>query len=331
MLSRLADSLFWTGRYVERAENVARFIGVNLNLILDTPLDGQQQWQPLVVTSGDYQDFELRYGEPTRDNVIQFLMFDPDNRNSIYSSILKARENARTMREIISSEMWEQLNSFYLMVQGAVHQPGSGIESLNTFCRNVKILSHLFSGVTDATMSHGEAWHFFNMGRLFERADKTARILDVKYFILLPKVEDVGTPYDDILWTALLKSASASEMFRKKHSYIHPLRVAEFLLLDREFPRSVRYCVTQAEVSMRAITGSAPGTYANPAEQQLGRLRSELDYADIGGMAAFGLHEYLDSFEAKLNSVGEALFAIYFSNQPGAEMAAEPLPERNNQ
>ncbi len=222
MLSRLADSLFWTGRYVERAENVARFIGVNLNLILDMPLDGQQQWKPLVVTSGDYEDFELRFGEPTRDNVIQFLMFDPDNRNSIYSSIQKARENARTMREIISSEMWEQLNSFYLMVQGAAHNPGSGVDSLNTFCRNVKILSHLFSGVTDATMSHGEAWHFFNMGRLLERADKTARILDVKYFILLPKVEDVGTPYDDILWTALLKSASASEMYRKKHSFIHP-------------------------------------------------------------------------------------------------------------
>ncbi len=331
MLSRLADSLYWTGRYVERAENVARFIGVNLNLILDTPLNGQQQWQPLVVTTGDLQDFEVRYGDPTRDNVIQFLMFDPDNPNSIYSSIQKARENARTMREVISSEMWEQLNSFYLMVQGAVHNPGTGIESLNTFCRNVKVLSHLFSGVTDATMSHGEAWHFFNMGKLLERADKTARILDVKYFILLPKVEDVGTPYDDILWTALLKSASASEMYRKKHSNIQPTRVAEFLILDREFPRSIRHCLTQAEQSLRAVTGSPPGTFANAVEQQVGRLRSELDYTDIGGIIAYGLHEYLDNFEAKLNSVGEALSLIYFAPQPLAETAPELVMERKDQ
>jgi uncharacterized alpha-E superfamily protein len=284
-----------------------------------------------VVTTGDAQDFELRFGEPTRDNVIQFLMFDESNPNSIYSSIQKARENARTMREVISTEMWEQLNSFYLMVQGATHHPDSGIESLNTLFRNVKLLSHLFSGVTDATLSHGEPWHFFNMGRLFERADKTARILDVKYFILLPKVEDVGTPYDDILWTALLKSASASEMYRKKYSHIQPVKVAEFLTLDREFPRSIRHCLIQAEQSLRAITGSHLGTYANPAEQLLGRLRSELDYADIGSIIAFGLHEYLDAFEAKLNNVGEALFQVYFSSQPAEVPPPDFAMERKEQ
>lgn len=331
MLSRLADSLYWTGRYVERAENVARFIGVNLNLILDTPLNGPQQWQPLVTTTGDDQIFQVRYGDFTRDNVIQFLMFDAENPNSIYTSIQKARENARTMREVISSEMWEQLNSFYLMVQGMAHNPGVGFESLETFCRNVKVLSHLFSGITDATLSHGEAWHFFNMGRLIERSDKTARILDVKYFILLPKVEDVGTPYDDILWTALLKSASASEMYRKKYGRIQPVRVAEFLVLDREFPRSMRHCVIQAEQSLRAVTGSAPGTYANAAEQQLGRLRGELDYADIGGIIATGLHEYLDAFEAKLNAWGEALSTVYFTHPTPTEPPLEYATERKDQ
>ncbi len=331
MLSRLADSLYWTGRYVERAENVARFIGVNLNLILDTPLNGNHQWQPLVVTTGDEHDFELRYGEPTRDSVIQFLMFDADNPNSIYSSIQKARENARTMREVISSEMWEQLNIFYLMVQGMAHKPGVGMETLETFCRNVKMLSHLFSGVTDATLSHGEAWHFFNLGRLVERADKTARILDVKYFILLPKVEDVGTPYDDILWTALLKSASASEMYRKKYGRLQPVKVAEFLVLDREFPRSIRYCLAQAEQSLRALTGSAPGTYANLAEQRLGRLKSDLEYADIAGIITAGLHEYLDAFEAKLNALGDALFTVYFSPQAPVEPAPDHVMERMDQ
>jgi uncharacterized alpha-E superfamily protein len=331
MLSRLADSLYWTGRYVERAENVARFIGVNLNLILDTPLSGDQQWLPLVVTTGDEKDFQLRFGDTTRDNVIQFLMFDTDNPNSVYSSLQKARENARTMREIISTEMWEQLNSFYLMVQGMAHKPGVGVESVETFCRNVRMLSHLFSGVTDATLSHGDAWHFFNMGRLLERADKTARILDVKYFILLPKVEDVGTPYDDILWTALLKSASASEMYRKKYGRLQPVRVAEFLILDREFPRSMRHCLIQSELSLRAITGSPAGTYANPVEQQMGRLKAELDYADIGGIIASGLHEYLDAFEAKLNNLGEALSIVYFSAPAAVEAAPDLVMERKEQ
>lgn len=331
MLSRLADSLYWTGRYVERAENVARFIGVNLSLILDTPeLDGYRQWQPLVVTTGDYHDFELRYEDPTAQNVTRFLLWDPDNPNSVFSSIRQARENARTMREVISSEMWEQLNSFYLMVQNAAGHPEAAVDTLNTFCRNVKVLSHLFSGITDATLSHGEAWHFFNMGRLMERADKTARILDVKYFILLPKVEDVGTPYDNILWTALLRSASASEMYRKKHSLIQPQKVAEFLILDRDFPRSMRYCVNEAEWSLRSITGSPEGTYCNPVEQRMGRLRTELNYADIGAVIASGLHEYLDNFESKLNAVGEALFTYYFSATP-AWVPADPNQERQEQ
>lgn len=314
MLSRLADSFYWMSRYIERGENVARFIGVNLNLMLDLPLD-QEQWLPLVGTTGDDKEFIKRYKEPTRDNVIQFLVADTQNPNSIYSCLQKARENARTMRESISSEMWEQLNSFYLMVQNRMNQP-LDLDSLYLLCRQIRMSSHLFVGVTDNTMSHGEAWHFIRLGRMFERSDKTARILDVKYYILLPKVEDVGTPYDAILWTALLKSASASEMYRKKHSIIQPDKVAEFLMFDREFPRSMRFCLIRAEESLRFVTGTPAGTYANPAEQQLGRLRSELDYGNIQEIIKTGLHEYLDQFEAKLNSVGDALFATLLALQP---------------
>jgi uncharacterized alpha-E superfamily protein len=191
--------------------------------------------------------------------------------------------------------------------------------------------SHLMEGVTDATMSHNEAWHFIRLGRLFERADKTTRILDVKYFILLPHVEDVGTPLDTLLWSSLLKSASANEMYRKKHSHIQPLRVAEFLLLDREFPRSVRFCLIQAEESLRSISGSPASTYSNPAEQLLGRLRAELDYATIQEIIRGGLHEYLDHFEAKLNAVGEALFASYIALYPAPSFPAVKKTERINQ
>jgi uncharacterized alpha-E superfamily protein len=315
MLSRLADSFYWMSRYVERAENVARFIDVNLNLMLDSPLNDQEQWLPLVITTGDEKAFAKLYDAPTRENVVQFLVADSRNPNSIYSCLQKARENARTMRESISSEMWEQMNRFYLMMQSYGSQP-LNMDSLYHLCRQVRLASHLFVGVTDHTMSHGEAWHFIRLGRMFERSDKTARILDVKYFILLPKVEDVGTPYDAILWTALLKSASASEMYRKKHNHIQPDKVAEFLMLDREFPRSMRFCLIRAEESLHFITGTPVGTHSNAAEQQLGRLRSELDYANIQEIIGKGLHEYLDSFEAKLNTAGDALFATLLALQP---------------
>jgi len=295
MLSRLADSFYWMSRYIERAENVARFIGVNLSLILDSPLTDHEQWYPLVVTTGDEDAFFSRYHDTSQENVIKFLVVDAQNPNSIYSCLQKARENARIMRESISSEMWEQLNSFYLMVQELADQP-LDLDILHRLCRQIRMSSHAFVGVTDHTLSHGEAWHFIRLGRLFERSDKTARILDVKYFILLPKIEDVGTPYDTILWTALLKSASAYEMYRKKYNELQPDKVAEFLILDREFPRSIRFCLIQAEESLRFITGTPPGAYANLAEQQLGRLRSELDYANIQEIIKSGLHEYLDDF-----------------------------------
>src|SRR6266540_5081015 len=154
MLSRVADSIYWMSRYVERAENVARFIDVNLNLMLDS-LDGaDQQWQPLVKTTGDDEDFSKRYGEATQRNVIQFLTFDRDNPNSIISCLRGARENARTVREIISSEMWLQLNKFYLMVNDAAASR-KGRELPHEFFDDVKNASHLFNGVTAATMTHG--------------------------------------------------------------------------------------------------------------------------------------------------------------------------------
>ena len=211
MLSRVADSIYWMSRYIERAENVARFIDVNLNLMLDLPVGSAQQWQPLVDITGDTDEFAKRYGSATQQNVIQFLTFDQENVNSIRSCLRAARENARSVREIISSEMWEQLNQFYLVVNSAASKTGRMTDPQELFA-SVKMSSHLFTGVTDATMTHGEGWHFCRLGRKLERADKTSRILDVKYFLLLPTIADVGTTFDDIQWAAVLRSASAFEM-----------------------------------------------------------------------------------------------------------------------
>ena len=210
MLSRVADSIYWMSRYIERAENVARFVDVNLNLMLDFPGSSDQQWQPLVDITGDTEQFAERYGEACQTSVIQFLTFDTKNPNSILSCVRAARESARSVREIISSAMWEHLNGSYLMLTAAAGDDGEVSDPHELFA-SVKTASQAFTGITDTTMTHNEGWHFCRLGRQLERADKTSRILDVKYFLLLPKVDDVGTTVDDVQWAAVLRSASAFE------------------------------------------------------------------------------------------------------------------------
>ena len=312
MLSRVADSIYWMSRYVERAENVARFIDVNLQLMLDSPSGQDQQWEPLVATTGDHESFSERFGTPTQQKVIHFLAFDPENPNSIVACLRAARENARTVREIISSEMWLQLNKFYLRVNEAAAAGEAGIE-LHEFFTEVKLASHLFSGITDATMTHGEAWHFGRLGRLLERADKTSRILDVKYFILLRSVADVGTPFDDIQWAAMLRSASAFEMYRKRHGRISPKGVVEFLLLDREFPRAIHSCLLGARNSLHAISGTPLGPFRHSSEKLLGQLASELSYAAIDEIMNAGLHEYLDGLQTQMNQVSAGIYETFFA------------------
>jgi len=320
MLSRVADSIYWMSRYIERAENVARFISVNLNLSLDFPREAQQQWLPLVVTTGDEEPFIERYGEATKANALRFLTFDRENPNSILSCLIQARENARSVRERISAEMWEHINNFYLMVcDSADHQ--MALEQVHDFYEKIRFSGQQFVGVTDATMTHGEAWHFCRLARSIERADKTSRILDVKYFILLPSPEDIGTPLDDIQWSALLRSASALEMYRQRHGRITPSHVVEFLILDREFPRAVLFCLTKANESLHAITGAALGSFSNRPEQALGQLRAELAYTGPEDIVQHGLHEFVDHLQSRLNFVGEAIYETFFAMPPVKAMS----------
>ena len=315
MLSRVADSIFWMSRYTERAENVARLIDVNLTLSLDLGPEMERQWAPLIWTSGDQDAFQQRYGVANQQNVIQFLTFDQANPNSVLSCLRVARENARTVREMISSQMWEELNKVYLLVRNAQHDPHV-LTTPFEFFGKIKQSGYSLEGVMLGTMSHGEAWHFARMGKMLERADKTSRMLDVKYFLLLPTAEHVGTAVDISQWASLLKSASALEMYRKKYGRITPRNVASFLVLDRDFPRAMYFCLLRCEQSLLAITGGSLGKFHNLAEQRLGRLRSEFDYAQIDEIVADGLHEFIDAFQTKLNGVGEAMIATFFAVKP---------------
>ncbi|SHJ08557.1 Uncharacterized conserved protein, Alpha-E superfamily [Malonomonas rubra DSM 5091] len=311
MLSRVANSIYWLNRYIERAENVARFIDANYHMTLDIPDSASTQWQPLINTTGDHELFAELYGEANQENSIEFLVFDRNNPNSIYSCVRAARENARSVREYISSEMWEQINTFYLMINSAARD--TSMDLPHQFFVDIMTASHTFIGITDSTMDHGEGWHFGRMGRMLERADKTTRILDVKYYILLPSVDYVGSSYDNLLWGALLRSASAFEMYRKRHGRINPDKIVEFLLLDPRFPRAVHYSIVTAIISMNNITGSPRGTFANKAEQKLGRLLAEFNFGSLDEVFEIGLHEYLDQTQTRINEVGAAVQNNFFS------------------
>jgi uncharacterized alpha-E superfamily protein len=322
MLSRVAEAIFWMSRYVERAENVARFVDVNMHLNLDIPADPFQQWLPLVTITGDHYLFRQQYDAASHENVLQFLTFDRDYPNSILSCLSAARENARTVREIISSEMWEQLNRIYLMV-GSAARSTRPADLSHAFFDRVKLASHLFTGLAQDTMSHGEAWNFAQLGRLIERADKTSRILDVKYFILLPRAEYVGSPYDNIQWAAVLKSVSGLEMYRKKHHRITPANVSDFLIFDHCFPRAIRFCLNHARHCLLAISGNAEDQPGNPAETCLDQLLKRLHADRIESILEYGMHRYIDNFQTRLNNVGDAVSNTFFGSCPLSSAAAE--------
>jgi uncharacterized alpha-E superfamily protein len=319
LLSRAAEAIYWMARYIERAENVARFIDVNIHLQLDLPLEPAHQWQPLIDTSGDAQAFLERHGKAKKATVIKFLVWDTKNLNSISSCLRAARENARSVREIISSEMWEQVNRMYLKIQSQRALQDS--ERLAEILRGIRMGCHMFEGITDSTMSYNEAWHFLRLGRQLERADKTSRILDVKYFMLLPSANVVGTPYDDIHWSAVLKSVSGFEMYRKRHGRIAPRSIVQFLVLDREFPRSIRHCLRAADESLHAITGTPMGSCHIPSERTIAPLRAELDYTPVEHIINQGLHEYLDALQVRMNTIDTSLGRDFFSVEPLDEPA----------
>jgi uncharacterized alpha-E superfamily protein len=313
MLSRVADSLYWMSRYMERAENDARLLDVNLQLLLDLggEADAMQHWAPVIASLEETDLFDSLYSAADEQSVTEFLTLQQKNPNSILSCLTLARENARTTREQISSEMWEQINRLYLFVRSD-DAKGLLATSPHEFFTHVIFGSHLFQGTTDATMTHGEGWDFIRIGAFLERADSTSRVLDVKYHILLPSGEDVGGNVDTIQWMAVLKSVSALEAYCKLYvSQVAPWKVAEFLITHREFPRSIRYCIDSLDQALHRISGVDESRYANEAERRSGRLRSDVDYVTIDEIFEFGLHEYLTAIQERLVEVSNAMYATY--------------------
>lgn len=301
-------------RYMERAENIARFIDVNLQLSLEQSIAPDSPWQALMAVTGDAEEFNKRYDTANRQNVMRFLTLDREYPSSIARCVAAARDNARTVRDVIPYEMWQQINAMNIMVNqtgdDAIHD-----QQPVQFYRSVKEASLLFAAITDATMSHNPAFEFSKLGRLLERADQTSRVLDVKYFILLPDPSDVGSPMDVVQWAAMLRSVGALEMYRQVHGVITPRAVADFLMLDPQFPRSVTHCLLQTEGCLANIVG--PGDrHTVEVQRRLGRLRSQLQFGEIDEIIDRGMHQYIDDLQNQLNGVDAAINTAFFEFTP---------------
>jgi uncharacterized alpha-E superfamily protein len=323
MLSRVAESMFWMSRYIERAENTARFLDVNFHLLLDlnyiTEVDTPEYWEGLIRVTSDEARFEGLYDKQyNAETVTDFLVFNRDNPNSIYSCIALARENGRSIIETISSEMWEQVNNMYHYLQRAT--PQLVRTDPYNFYKEIKNGSHTFQGITDDTLSRNEGWYFVQCGKYLERADSTARLLDVKYHLLVPRVgEERYESVDAIQWMAVLKSCSALEAFRKVYlSKLEPDTILRFLVLDRAFPRSIYFSVMAAEEALWRISGSSRRNYTNNADRLIGKLEAELSYTTIEDITERGLHNYLEDVEQHLVRVGEQIHQIYFAYNEAA-------------
>ena len=312
MLSRVASHIYWLGRYLERAENYARFIDVNFNLMQDLPMDLKEQWGPLVAATGDLDIYQKKYVGFERHQVMFFLTFDVDNPNSMLNAVKNARENARIIRENLSKETWEKANELYYMMQLGLDKKVWKKEDPRQFYEQVKNQILLLYGLADATVARTEGWYFRQLGQLLERADKTSRILDVKYHILLPSIYEVGSPMDFLHWMALLKSVTGFNTYRRLYGNIDPSGVVEFMVLNKYFPRSIYYCIKEAERCLHCISGGSTDGFNNSVEKSIGEMRSRLEYSEVDDIISAGLHEYLDSVQLKINHISDLIDINYF-------------------
>ncbi len=345
MLSRIAESLYWIGRYIERAEDTARITDVNFHHTLEMGASASAQarrgrhWEALVRIVGDADRFFLAHSEANEQTVPLYLTFATDNPHSIVSCVSQARENARTMRHQLASEMWEVINRFYLDLQQrqAEGVTSEGPENAHDFYRWVIEYSHLFQGITDSTMPREEGWYFLQAGKFLERAEKTARALDVKYHMLvtdssLAEAAELAAadevPRDWHQWLAVLRSLSAYEAYNKLYrSAVRPRAVIEMLTLSPVFPRSIRFAISEVDAALTHIAAhvgdmSGDGGVSDfmlgrpsEAERAVGRLKGTLAYQRVDELFVPDLQVYLLDLERQCYQIGEFIEAQYFAGR----------------
>ncbi len=315
LLARFAECAFWLARYLERAENLARIIDVNESLAQESRR--AEEWLPIVKIHTDEDVFFAKHASATAEAVIDFYILDRDNPNSVASAVHMARENARMLRHLISTEMWTHINVFHNELR-ELTPSDLRLGKLSALCFQIKVHCQTHAGITEGTLYRDQVWSFHELGKCIERADQTTRLLDIKYHHLLPSPELVGSPIDAGQWNALLRSAAGYHAFRRVHPRgMNPATVAGFLLFNRYFPRSVFVsldlaCGLVERLEDRfALTGG--GSVAS-----LKKLRGGLESADIAEVIKCGLHEYLDSLQRRIIAITDELGSNYFGHGGGA-------------
>ncbi len=318
MLSRVADSLFWLAMYLERAEHTARLLEVNLAMMLDEGEENSERRWLRVLNALAYVPSLMWKGDAYE--LANRLSFDIDNRSSIYHCITSARENARAVREQISTEQWQRLNQLFhaaTLMERRTHSDLQQSDFLQSIIEGV----HLFQGVTDSTMSHGTGWQFIQLGRHLERASATARLLNVYYKEMwsgsdgnrsLFTTDTVAESNQYLECIGLLRSCTAYEAwFRVYTAEITPERVLEFLLLDGDFPHSIRYSVDAVDSAVRAIGGESGLRVAAPLLRVSGSLRSSIEFSQIEDVLRVDLSAYLESILEKCRAIHDLVYEVY--------------------
>ena len=315
MISRVAESAFWLARYLERVEDMARMLYVNVNFVLDVNLEGVPRWWPLILGVGAEKEFRARTPEANRDDaetVQQFLCWDRDHPSSIASSLDRARENARTIRETISLEMWETLNGLSLWFNSPDGRRRYQKERYEFF-QYLRDQCVLFQGFALDTMLQSEAYHFMRLGTSLERAGQTARILDVKYHALGPTGRSIEWPKEIAQWQAILRSCSAIEpYFKVSQGELSGIRVAEFLLFEKEFPHSVTRSLDQAQKFLQLVRPRGKSLKNDLSSRLLDELRDQLDVISMDEIVQSGLHKTLVWIIDSVASVCAAVQQDYF-------------------
>jgi len=310
LLSRQAEAVFWMARQVERANNVARILEITANFSRDEI--NTQPWQGVIDLYNDSDFFSEEYDEASPENVLQFYILDKKNPNSILNNIAYARENARALRPLLSTEIWTQLNIFHAKLQD-VNKPQIRDEKVSDFCAMVKQSCQTHAGLVSETMFRDEEWYFYTIGNALERADQTTRLVDVKYHLLLPSKHGVGSQIDLSQWNAVLRSAAGFQAFRRVHHRgLSGEKVSGFLLFDKRLPRSLTNTTAKAYAQLKSLIS----LYALPGGNEVLTLAKELseqtDEGDIQGIIASGMHEWIDDVQSDIGKITDALAAAFF-------------------
>jgi uncharacterized alpha-E superfamily protein len=319
LLARFAENTFWMARYMERVENLARILDVNETFARDS--SGAKDWLPIVHLHNDAEAFFKHHKQATADAVVTYYIIDRTNPDSIVRSVRGARENARSLRHLISVEVWSQLNVFYDFVR-SLRARDLRLANLSPLCQKIKEGCQLHTGIIEGTTYRDQGWVFYQLGKMIERADQTTRLVDIKYHRLLPLASDVGSPIDVSQWTALLRSAAAYHGYRRVHpSAMTPATVAGFILLNREFPRSVTACTRAIRSRIEELARDPELSGIAPDPGPLNDLEGLISLT-IREAIEQGLHEHLDKIQIALQSLANALSAVYFDQEEAPQQTA---------